>query len=141
MEALRTYSLIQRNPDTKTLSMHRLVQAVLVDNLNDEQQRQCAERAVYTVNQLFPVVEFANWAQCDRYLLHALACFALIDTWKLPFLEAARLLNQAGIYLEVRGRYGEAEPLLKRALAIVEQQLGKDHPDTAPSLNNLALLY
>ena len=39
------------------------------------------------------------------------------------------------------GRYGEAEPLYQRALAIVEQQLGPDHPDTATSLNNLAVLY
>ena len=35
----------------------------------------------------------------------------------------------------------EAEPLLKRALDIREKALGKDHPDTANSLNNLAELY
>src|SRR5438105_2585443 len=34
-----------------------------------------------------------------------------------------------------------AEPLCQRALAICEQQLGPDHPDTATSLNNLAALY
>ena len=34
-----------------------------------------------------------------------------------------------------------AEPLYLRALAIREQALGSDHPDTALSLNNLALLY
>ncbi len=141
MEALRAYSLIQRNPDTKTLSMHRLVQAVLIGNLNDEQQRQWAERAVRSVNQLFPSIEFASWPQCDRYLLHAQVCKALIDTWNFTFLEAARLLSAAGSYLYYRGRYAEAEPLFKRALAIREQQLGIDHPDTAASLNNLALLY
>ena len=141
MEALRAYSLIQRNPETKTLSMHRLVQAVLIDNLNDEQQRQWAERAVYTVNQLFPNVEFANWEQCDRYLLHAQVCKALIDTWNFTFPDASHLLNQAGYYLSERGRYAEAEPLLQRALAIWEQQLGPEHPDTALSLNNLAILY
>jgi tetratricopeptide (TPR) repeat protein len=30
---------------------------------------------------------------------------------------------------------------LTRALAICEQQLGTDHPNTAASLNNLAMLY
>ena len=39
------------------------------------------------------------------------------------------------------GRYPEAEPLLVRSLSIYEQQLGADHPDTALSLNSLALLY
>ncbi|MEO0415519.1 MAG: tetratricopeptide repeat protein, partial [Verrucomicrobiota bacterium] len=40
-----------------------------------------------------------------------------------------------------QGKYEEAEPLYKRALAIREKQLGADHPDTATSLNNLAVLY
>ncbi len=35
----------------------------------------------------------------------------------------------------------EAERCRKRSLAISEQQLGPDHPDTALSLNNLAELY
>ena len=40
-----------------------------------------------------------------------------------------------------QGRYAEAEPLYKRALAIREKALGPDHPDVATSLNNLAVLY
>ncbi len=40
-----------------------------------------------------------------------------------------------------QGRYAEAEPLYRRSLAIREKALGPDHPDTAVSLNNLALLY
>ena len=40
-----------------------------------------------------------------------------------------------------QGRYAEAEPLYKRALAIREKALGPDHPDVALSLNNLAFLY
>ena len=138
---LRAYSLVRRLPETSTLSMHRLVQAVLKDAMNKSQQRQWAKRTVRSVNQLFPSVEFASWPQCERYLLHAQACTALIEAWNLTFLEAARLLNQAGTYLQARGRYAEAEPLLKRALAIREQQLGTDHPDTATSLGNLAELY
>ena len=40
-----------------------------------------------------------------------------------------------------QGKYVEAEPLYKRSLAIKEKALGKDHPDVALSLNNLAVLY
>ncbi len=39
-----------------------------------------------------------------------------------------------------QGRYAEAEPLYRRALAIREQALGPEHPDVATSLNNLAAL-
>ena len=50
------------------------------------------------------------------------------------------LNNLAGLYKST-GRYAQAEPLYVRSLAIREQQLGADHPDTAQSLNNLAALY
>jgi len=68
-------------------------------------------------------------------------CMTLIDQWHMSFLEAAQLLNKAGNYLYEHAQYTEAEPFYRRALAIHEKQLGADHPDTANSLNNLALLY
>jgi CHAT domain-containing protein/Tfp pilus assembly protein PilF len=48
--------------------------------------------------------------------------------------------NLAGVYREL-GRYAEAEPLLKRALAIDERVSGPDHPEVASDLSSLALLY
>ena len=51
------------------------------------------------------------------------------------------ILNWLGLSLHVAGQYLEAEPLLKRALETREKALGKDHPSTATSLNNLAGLY
>lgn len=38
----------------------------------------------------------------------------------------------------VQGKYAEAEPLYRRALAIQEKTLGPEHPKVAASLNNLA---
>ena len=53
---------------------------------------------------------------------------------------AATLNNLAELYKE-EGRYGDAEPLYKRALATWKKALGPNHPDVAQSLNNLADLY
>jgi tetratricopeptide (TPR) repeat protein len=53
---------------------------------------------------------------------------------------AGALNNLARVY-EPLGRYGEAEGLYKRALAIREEALGADHPDVAQALNNLANVY
>ncbi len=50
------------------------------------------------------------------------------------------LNNLADLY-QKQGRYADAEPLYKRALAIREKALGPNHPDVASSLNNLAELY
>ena len=48
------------------------------------------------------------------------------------------LRNLAVLYAN-QGRYGEAEPLLQRALAIDEKALGPDHPLTAIDVRNYAL--
>lgn len=40
-----------------------------------------------------------------------------------------------------QGQYAQAIPFLQRALAIWENNLWPDHPDTATSLSNLAALY
>ncbi|NEO91069.1 MAG: CHAT domain-containing protein, partial [Moorea sp. SIO3G5] len=53
---------------------------------------------------------------------------------------ATSLNNLAGLY-KSQGRYGEAEPLYRQALALWKKLLGEDHPDVADSLNNLAALY
>jgi tetratricopeptide (TPR) repeat protein len=54
--------------------------------------------------------------------------------------EATRLSVQAGA-LHDSGRYAEAEPLYRRALERRERTLGREHPDTLRSVNNLAINY
>jgi Tfp pilus assembly protein PilF len=49
-------------------------------------------------------------------------------------------LSLGTLYLD-HGKYAEAEPLLKRALASREKALEADHPDVATSLENLGSLY
>jgi CHAT domain-containing protein/Tfp pilus assembly protein PilF len=52
----------------------------------------------------------------------------------------ATVNNLAGLYWS-QGRFGEAEPLFRRALETRERVLGPEHPGTLGSLNNLAGLY
>lgn len=49
-----------------------------------------------------------------------------------------RSLNGLGILLMEQARYRDAEPYLRRSLAILQAGLGPEHPDTAAILNNLA---
>jgi CHAT domain-containing protein/tetratricopeptide (TPR) repeat protein len=53
---------------------------------------------------------------------------------------AGALNNLAELYRSV-GRDADAEPLYKRALAIMEKAVGLNSVDIAPELNNLAALY
>ncbi len=54
--------------------------------------------------------------------------------------DVAQSLNNLAALYDTQGRYGEAEPLHKRALAIREKALGPEHPDVATSLENYAAL-
>ena len=52
----------------------------------------------------------------------------------------ATILNNLAQLLQATNRLAEAEPLMRRALAIDEKSLGPEHPDVARDLNNLAQL-
>ena len=141
---LRKYSFIRRNTETKTLSIHRLVQMFLKDTMTREEQRLWAERAVRVVNYVLPdLSEYAvsSWATYQNYLPHALLGYELIKEWQLTFPEAARLLDQVGVFLRDHARHSEAEPMLRDALTMREKLLGTSHPLVAHSLSNLATLY
>jgi hypothetical protein len=71
---LRRFSLVQRNREQRTISLHRLVQAVQKDSLDEDTQRLWAERVVLAVNRAFPDVDFLTWQRCQRCLPHALGC-------------------------------------------------------------------
>jgi DNA-binding winged helix-turn-helix (wHTH) protein/tetratricopeptide (TPR) repeat protein len=55
--------------------------------------------------------------------------------------DVALQFNNLAYLYAAAGQPGEAEPLLKEALAMGERALGRDHPDIAFSLNSLARLY
>src|SRR5439155_26225075 len=138
---LRAYSLIRRNGETKTLSIDRLVQAVLKDAMDEQKRLLWTERVIRAVSRVFPRVWFATWPQCERYLSHALVCADLVEQEEIRSLEAATVLYRVGWCLDDRGRYHEVEPLYKRGLAIRERQLGPTHPHTGNILHSMADLY
>ena len=139
INTLLHYALVQR--EGNTLTIHRLVQHVLRDQLNSTTQRRWAKRAVQIVNQTFPAPEFSNWSRCERLLSHAQICVRWIKKWDFVFEEARRLLNDIGSYLYKRAAYTEAELLYQHALHVYEKVLGPEHSDVAESLNNLAVVY
>ena len=50
-------------------------------------------------------------------------------------------LNEQVFQLHGQGKYAEAGAIAERVLAASERLVGREHPDTLTSVNNLALLY
>jgi tetratricopeptide (TPR) repeat protein len=138
------YSLIHRDRKSETYDIHRLVQVVLKDGLDERTQHLWAERLVKAMARVFPdvdAIEISQWHMIERLLPHAQACAELVVNHGLEIPEAAQLLNLTGRYVHLRGRLRETEPLYDKSLAIREKVLASDHPDLATSLHNQGWLY
>jgi tetratricopeptide (TPR) repeat protein len=76
-------------------------------------------------------------ASAERWLRRGISLLEVAGTDHLDYAAANNNLAQL---LVATNRLGEAEPLMRRALAIAEASLGQDHPTVAVALNNLAEL-
>jgi len=140
LAALASFSLIQR--DRGFYSIHRIVQEVVWQGLAAEVRLDWLERAIATLNVVFPdVSKFENWQIGGQLIPHVQAIVERLEVDPLSAPEVGLLLNEGGYYLNAQGRYSEAEPLYKKSLSIRERQLGVNHLAVAVSLNNLAMLY
>ena len=142
IEEICRFSLLSRDVDNKTYSVHRLIQDVLRDTMDSETQRVWAERSIHIINELFPEVKFENWLLYERLLPHAKWSTKLTKKFKYKFEEIPSLLDKVGSYLVERGGdYWEAKTFYKRALSIKKASFGEDHPNVATTLHNLGRLY
>jgi tetratricopeptide (TPR) repeat protein len=128
---------------SKTVSVHRLLQAVERDSLSGEDCERWLDRASRFFNAFAPASpgDARTW---DVWLSLAPHAEALLEHTKrhvIDTLPIALMVNQFGLFLLARAEYAQAEPMFRRALAIYEKALGPEHPDVATSLNNLAELY
>jgi len=141
--ALSAFALIDRErvPDerdpaivTECFRLHRLVREVAGTGQDQAATAGAMVRAInavakdYNDSQLWP-----RWRRLD---LHAAALAASAST---P-ADSGLLDRLASYRHNALAAYTEALDLYEKALAITEAKLGPDHPDTATSLNNLALL-
>jgi tetratricopeptide (TPR) repeat protein len=134
---LRKYSLIEVQDGA--ISVHRLVQAVARDRLDQEERKKWAEAAVKVVDTAFPYDDndLQTWAPSSRLLPHALASMDRAEELQVALKTCWRLLNEVGLYLSGRAEFLAARSVHERALRICEVVFGSVHPALAVDMNNL----
>jgi tetratricopeptide (TPR) repeat protein len=80
------------------------------------------------------------WYGVGLMLLFGVSVVPVVSAQEGP-LEEAKALDHYLLRLYQQGRFNDPIPLAQRALAIREEVMGPEHPDTATTLNNLAELY
>ena len=134
-------SLLFRELDNKSLNIHRVVQAVIKDEMPLSIRKKWAKRAVIIINSCFPNPIFSNWPDCEKLISQGRTCVELINEFRFAFPEAGRLLIALADYNHYRGRFLEAETLYRYAVIVTEKVHGKSHPKVGTCINNLAVLY
>ncbi|MGW1772005.1 FxSxx-COOH system tetratricopeptide repeat protein [Streptomyces sp. NPDC002104] len=143
---LAAYSMI--NANSRTLTAHRLVQAVARTPDAEDPHRQpedvatALQRATACLASAIP----EDWQEpvegtALRTLLphvEALACHAAPST---DLATTAVVLNRTGPFLAYQGQSRRAIAYLQRAIDCRERVLGQDAPDTLVSRRNLASAY
>jgi tetratricopeptide (TPR) repeat protein len=125
------YSLATVAPTT--VSVHRLVQAVIQARLGEDGERHWAEVTVGLLRRSFPndSWEVATWPTCERLLPHVLAATGHAERLRLAGEAAGWLLDRASTYLRERGQYRQARPIAERAVVVTEAALGPADPEVA----------
>jgi tetratricopeptide (TPR) repeat protein len=140
--ALRRYSLVKVAGDG--LSTHRLLQAVIREDLDPGAQQQWPAAAIALLQASFPQEsgDVRTWPECQRLLPHVLTAASHAEQLGVhaAFEATSWLLDRAAGYLRGRAQLTQAKDLFHRALAIGEAALGPDHPDVAARRNNLGLV-
>jgi tetratricopeptide (TPR) repeat protein len=136
--AASSASLLQRQPGEQTLSLHRLVQAVLLDGMSEQECLLWVRRVGIALAAIFPDVTPQVWGQCERLLPHVVALAAHLPE-AAGTREMAQVVRKAADYLRDRAQYEQAESLYQRALCLLEP--APEDAELAVVLNNLAVLY
>lgn len=141
MKTLLRYSLIGRQKDKGSFSIHRLVQTVIRDAATDTEHKDMINMQVIpTLRDTFPDPEDTDqWKNCARYIPHVLECTQWVLQNELFFESIGELFYKAGIYLQKQARYHEAEQCYTLSLRIFQEC--EEDIWAAVTLNMLGMLY
>ena len=137
---LEKFSLLKWDRLTKTLSVHRLVQMVMKDEMSDTELRTFRITVIDLCDQSFPREwNNKNRPLCRLYIGQVVG--PLLNLKILRTKKSAGVMHRVGRFLRDDGKISDSEQLLLQAIDIHTEISGLDHPDTLTIMNDLAETY
>ncbi|KFY28037.1 hypothetical protein V491_00670 [Pseudogymnoascus sp. VKM F-3775] len=138
---LLNFSLVREQSEGGAFEMHRLVQLSTRKwvELNGQLEKWRSE-AIKVIERLFPSGNYGTWPDCQTLLPHVGAIMPSKAINQQDLLGIAAINTRLGWYYVQKGEYIQAESSLQEAIVLSERDLGANHPDTLPSVSNLASL-
>lgn len=143
---LMAYSFIQRRGGGETEArfyhMHRLVHLAIRGWLKgNEQLSRWTEEALMRLITLIPRGGHEGREIWTAYIPHAIYVSTSADISSDNEQHRIDLLDRIGCCQTSIGQYSVAEETHRRVLELREKNLGKEHPETLASMNNLAQAF
>jgi tetratricopeptide (TPR) repeat protein len=138
---LRQFSLIRRSEKKDGFSIHRLVQAVLRDQLSETELHLGWDNVIGICRAAFPQewgiqesLEF--WRNFQNQAVEP-----AFEAVKISSQNAVHTLSTIGLFLGYDGKLKDGERLCKRSCEVAGDYLGREHPATLGSMSALATIY
>ncbi|TRX93480.1 hypothetical protein FHL15_005755 [Xylaria flabelliformis] len=141
---LQNYCLISTNERGDTFEMHGLVQLSTRKWLDMHKETEKFKMAcINRLARAFPVPEFFNWPACRKLFPHVeqAVLYYPKDKESKHLEDFKRILFYGGCYSAEQGRYGTAEGMLEKAVAMTKKLFGTEHEETANVMNLLGRIY
>jgi tetratricopeptide (TPR) repeat protein len=137
---LVNYSMA-RFGDGDTFVVHRVVQEILRNRIPNERRKEWVEHAIKFLSLAVPRTpqDVRTWPQWNQLRAHVAICVTTADAEGIAEPTASLMASLATLLL-VKALYNEAEPLLRRSLAIVEKNSGEEKAGVSTVRINLAAL-
>jgi len=140
LNALQNFSLIRVSGEGMKISIHRLVQVVVRDDLSKTLEALILTDIVRLGLGVFPDISDQNHREtCRRYRSQAIACLGHSNRIVDP--EWHRLAGRVALYLQEDGFYRDCLHWSRLTFEIRKTLLGLENSDTLVSMNALALAY
>ncbi|MBU1626361.1 tetratricopeptide repeat protein, partial [bacterium] len=140
LKILEKYSLVKVDKDS--ISIHRLVQTMIMETLDSDSKEGWRTTALRAVNETFDFDkdDVKSWEKCSRLLPHAVAILRHPGIKGGDTSETGELMNKLGDLMLNKCSYQDARNFLKKALKIYKAIYGKNHPKLADTYHSIGLI-
>lgn len=137
---LEDFSLIKWDRRNKMIIMHRLVQAVVIDEMSDEEATSIRNTIIKLFAKAFPSeVGLEALALRRKYQAQVIQPLLRMTSVRTP--EIAALMFLVSKFLSGDGKYIDSMVLLQRAFDIQKETLGIENITTLDTMTQIALVY
>ncbi len=138
---LANFSMVQWDADAQNISVHRVVQEIIRTRIPKDEKSKWLTLSLRLLDVTKPgnPQDVRTWPLWESLRPHIALCVAMGDQVGIQD-PTATLMNDLSRFLFAKALYVEAEPVMRRVLAIYEKCFGPEHPEIATALTNLAQL-